>query len=108
MRLTFIQEWTYYDGIIDFTAHGPDGRLFFASSIEAASTYDLYVAVPIEQADLTRLEDGSLDLRSLLLDRGHREWYVACICHPHSAIWAERQSGPIEASGYLPEPGFYY
>jgi hypothetical protein len=98
----------YYDGAQVFEARDRIGGHYVAVMVEPRDGLDRYVVVGADPGKLSQFRRGGLDLRSLPLETGGEEWYIATpkggVDDP---IELEQQADPLSESEYLPESGFF-
>lgn len=96
----------YYDGILIFEARDPLGGHYIASHIDEVHGLDRYAVVGVAPDSLRRFRAGLLDLRSLMLEMPDGQWYIARpIADVDTPIQLELQTGRLEETDYLPDPG---
>ena len=97
----------YYDGPQVFEACDGVGGHYIGLMVEADGQQDQYLIVEVEPERLQQFRNGTLDLRSLLTERGNEEWFLA---KPNgdldSPLALQPQPTASVPSSYLPEPGF--
>jgi hypothetical protein len=97
----------YYDGPQVFEACDGIGGHYIAVMVEPDGVQDRYLVAGVEPERLGQFRNGTLDLRSLLTERGDEEWFLAKVNGGLDAPLAlEPQPTALAASSYLPEPGF--
>ena len=97
----------YYDGPQIIEAADPIGGHYIAVMVEMADGRDQYLVTGAAPERLRQFRVGSLDLRSLLVESGDSEWYLAtCGGEQGQTLSLTPQYGPISESPFLPEPGF--
>ncbi len=96
----------YYDGILIFEARDPLGGHYIASHIDEVDGLDRYAVIGVAPDSLRRFRAGLLDLRSLMLEMPDGQWYIARpTADVDTPIDLEPQTGRLEDTNYLPEPG---
>lgn len=97
----------YYDGVQVFEARDTIGGHYVAVLTDTDRGHDRYLVAGVSPERLRQFRSGTLDLRTLLMDEGECEWFLATIDagldQPLSLI---RQAQPLSDSGLLPDPGF--
>ena len=97
----------YYDGILAFTAQDPIGGHYVGSLIERTSENDRYLVVGTRPERLNDLRNGKVDLRNILLESPHGEWYITT---PEGTIddplTLELQQATLADTDYLPGNGY--
>lgn len=97
----------YYDGPQIFEARDAIGGHYIAVMIEPIHGMDRYLLAGVEPEKLRQFRMGSLDLRTLLLNRVEEEWYIAMPAGGfENALALELQTDALAASPDLPDPGF--
>jgi hypothetical protein len=97
----------YYDGAQVFEARDSVGGHYIAVMVEPDGGQDQYLVAEVEPERLRQFRNGTLDLRSLLTERGDEEWFLAKVSGGLEAPLAlQPQATALTASSYLPEPGF--
>jgi len=97
----------YYDGPQVFEAGDGSGGHYIAVMVEPDAGQDQYLVAGVESDRLRQFRKGTLDLRSLLAERGDKGWFLAKANGGlDTPLVLEPQSTPLAASSYLPEPGF--
>ncbi len=97
----------YYDGPQVFEARDGNGGHYIAVMVEPDGGQDQYLVARVESERLRQFRIGTLDLRSLLTERGEEEWFLAKANGGLDAPLAlQPQPTALAASSYLPEPGF--
>ena len=98
----------YYDGILAFDAQDPIGGQYVASLIERTSQNDRYLVVGAKPERLTDLRNGTVDLRTLLLEMPEGQWYITV---PEGTLddpmEMEPRSAPLGESDYLPGEDYF-
>ena len=97
----------YYDGPQVFEGRDGVGGHYIGVMVEPDGQQDQYLIVEVEPERLQQFRNGTLDLRSLLTERGNEEWFLA---KPNgdldSPLALQPQPTASVPSSYLPEPGF--
>jgi hypothetical protein len=97
----------YYDGPQVFEAQDLIGGHYLAVLVEPLDGQDRYLVAGVEPERLRQFRSGSLDLRTLLAESGHEEWYLATMSASlDQPLGLTPQQTPLAESGLLPEPGF--
>ena len=97
----------YYDGVEVFTGADAIGGNYIGAFIDAVGDADRYLVVGVRPERLRELRMGMLDLRTLLLEAPGGEWYLTLVNgNAGQPLALEPQSGPLEATDFLPDPGF--
>lgn len=96
-----------YDGPQVFEARDPIGGHYLALALDAPEVGDRYLVVGVPPERLRQFRAGTLDLREMVADAGREEWYLATVTAGlDRPLEIERQTTPIEESGFLPDAGF--
>ena len=96
----------HFDGIVLFEARDPLGGHYIASHIDEADGLDRYAVVGVSPDSLRSFRIGVLDLRSLMLEMPDGQWYITRpTADVDTPIQLEPQTGRLEDTNYLPEPG---
>ena len=97
----------YYDGIQLFQATDAIGGHYVAMMIDASGHGNRHLVVGVAPSELHRFCSGQLDLCSLMLQIGNKEWYTTTVADDLEAdLVLERQRAPLLQSGLLPDDGF--
>lgn len=97
----------YYDGIQLFEARDSFGGNYLGLLVEPDGLRERFLVAGVEPSRLWGFKAGTLDLRTLLLDREDTSYYIALPTTSFSEpIQLVEQVGSIEDSGWLPDPGF--
>ncbi|MFN0124687.1 MAG: DUF6575 domain-containing protein [Blastocatellia bacterium] len=98
----------YYDGPQVFEARDTIGGHYVAVAVESETTQDRFLVTGVSPERLRRFRSGMLDLRSLLVEDGEEEWYLATVdAGLDQPLKLERQNILLVASGLLPDPDFF-
>jgi hypothetical protein len=98
----------YYDGLQVFEALDAIGGHYVAVMVEPIGQKDHYLVAGVEPERLRQFRMGSLDLRSLLVERGVREWFLASLGQGLAEEFSlEPQDTPLESFPHLPDAGFF-
>ena len=98
----------YYDGVLVFTAEGHDGRRYVGSIIDTTDGIDRYLVKAATPERIKDLEQGRVDLRSLLLEDPSDEWYLTFDGHaPDQPLELHPESSSIESTDFLPSEGYF-
>lgn len=93
----------YYDGPQVIEARDEIGGHYVAV---LNANHENFVVVGAAPRSLDSFRAGSLDLRSLLLERGSDEWFLADPSGIDGTLSLVLQASPLAESDSLPEPGF--
>jgi hypothetical protein len=97
----------YYDGPQVFEASDGIGGQYIGVMVDPDGSQDQYLVARVEPARLRQFRSGTLDLRSLLTERGENEWFLAKTNGGLDApLTLQPQASPLTTSSYLPEAGF--
>ena len=97
----------YYDGVEVFAGRDGGGGDYVGAFIDASGDADRYVVVGARAERLGEFRAGMLDLRTLLLEAPGGEWYITLAWgEAGENLVLEPQAGSLEATDYLPDPGF--
>jgi hypothetical protein len=97
----------YYDGPQLFEACDAVGGNYIAVMVEPHGGQDQYLVAEVEPERLRQFRSGTLDLRSLLTERGEDEWFLAKANGGFDTPLAlQRPAIQLAANPYFPEPGF--
>ena len=98
----------YYDGAQVFEGRDAIGGHYLGVMVGPIEGRERYVIAGVEPERLRQFRIGSLDLRTLLLERVETSWFLAS---PGAGIdeplLLESQNGALAAFAELPEPGFF-
>lgn len=97
----------YYDGPQVFEARDAIGGHYVAVMVEPANGQDRYLVAGVAPERLRQFRSGTLDLRSLLIEAGTEEWYLAAAAAGlDQPLTLVPQTAPLAGSGLLPDEGF--
>ena len=98
----------YYDGPQVFEARDAIGGHYIAVMVEPVGEKDRYLVAGVEPELLRQFRMGTLDLRSLLIERGLEEWFLASpaggLAEP---LNLELQSTMLASFAQLPDAEFF-
>ena len=105
---THTQTLFYYDGPQVIEGRDLIGGHYIGIMVEPDGDMDRYLVAGVVPESLRRFRAGEMDLRSLIEEHGPEEWYLATaeggmLDQP---LELRSQAGALEASGFLPDPGF--
>lgn len=97
----------YYDGPQIFEARDAIGGHYVAVMVEPQDGQNRYLVAGVAPERLRQFRSGTLDLRSLLVEAGEDEWYLATTATGlDQALALVPQGVPLKESGLLPDAGF--
>lgn len=96
----------YYDGPQVFEACDVIGGHYVAVAVETQDAGERYLVVGVAPERLRKFRNGTLDLRTLIVEAGQEEWYLATTTDLTRPVNVEQQEIPIVESGLLPDEGF--
>lgn len=97
----------YYGGPQVFEARDAIGGHYVGVMITPDGGRERYVIAGVEPERLRQFRIGTLDLRSLLLERAETSWFFATPgADSNSPLALETPSGALATFAELPEPGF--
>lgn len=96
----------YYDGPQVFEAKDVIGGHYVAVMVEPQNGQDCYLVAGVAPAKLREFRAGLLDLRSLIVEHGEAEWFLAKGNDLAAPLALEKQNASLTESELLPEPGF--
>jgi hypothetical protein len=97
----------YYDGPQVFEARDTIGGHYVAVMVEPEDGSDRYLVAGIAPERLRQFRSGTLDLRSLLIEAGAEEWYLATAAAGlDKPLALVPQRAPLAECGLLPDKGF--
>jgi hypothetical protein len=97
----------YYDGPQVFEARDAIGGHYVAVAVESETAQDRYLVAGVSPERLRQFRSGTLDLRSLLVEDGEAEWYLATAAAGlDQPLALETQTTPLMTSELLPDAGF--
>lgn len=98
----------YYDGPQVIVARDDLGEHFVGVLIEPLAGNDRFLVASTSPERLRKLRAGMLDLRSLLLEQGAKQWFIAVVdSELEEPLTLVQQTADLEGSGLLPESGFF-
>ena len=98
----------YYDGVLVFTAEGDDDQHYVGSIIDTTDGIDRYLVKASTAERIKDLEQGRVDLRSLLLEDPSDEWYLTFDGHaPDQPLELHLQDTLLETMDFLPSEGYF-
>ena len=98
----------YYDGVEVFTGQDSIGGHYIGMIIDTIDTVDRYLVTGVAPERLRQFRSGGVDLRTLFLEAPDDEWFVTMADgDPGQSLVLEPQSGPLLATEFLPEEGFF-
>ncbi len=106
LTLTHVETFTYADGPVEFEAQDAEGRPYLAGLAEYRDEGDVFIVVPMGEAELAAIATGTADARRLFLANGKAEWYLSEPCDGSGRFAAHRQSAPISEYENNGDPGF--
>lgn len=96
----------YYDGPQIFEARDSIGGHYVALLGGLHEGKDRYLVVGVAPERLRQFRAGRLDLRSLMVESGKDEWYLAATNDLSQPLVIEPQRARLVDSDFLPEDGF--
>jgi hypothetical protein len=105
--IQYVATLYYYDGPQVFEARDDSGGHYVAVMVAPTSSHDRFLVTPAAPSSLRGFRAGELDLRSLMLEQGAQEWFLA----ESDGGVEERlklipQAGALVDSHFLPDSGF--
>ncbi len=98
----------YYDGVLVFTGQDSNSRRYVGSIIDTADGIDRYLVKGATPERVSDLENGKIDLRSLLLENPYDSWYLTYDgAAPDQPLELHLQDGPLENTEFLPSEGYF-
>ena len=98
----------YYDGVLVFTGRDTDGRQYVGSIIDTTDGIDRYLVKTATPERIKDLENGSIDLRRLLLENPSDSWYLTFDgAAPDQPLELHPQDGLLEDTDFLPSDGYF-
>ena len=98
----------YYDGVLVFTGRDTDGRQYVGSIIDTTDGIDRYLVKTATPERIKDLENGSIDLRRLLLENPSDSWYLTFDgAAPDQPLELHPQDGRLEDTDFLPSDGYF-
>ena len=95
----------YYDGPQIFEARDSIGGHYVALLGDLHEGKDRYLVVGVAPERLRQFRSGRLDLRSLMVESGKEEWYLAATNDLSQPLVIEPQRTRLVDSDFLPEDG---
>ena len=96
----------YYDGPQILEARDAIGGHYVVLMVDVHNDRDRFLAVGVAPDRLRQFRAGALDLKSLMLEAGSTEWYLASAKNLEQPLAIELQRGPLSESSLLPDDGF--
>ena len=98
----------YYDGVLVFTGRDTDGRQYVGSIIDTTDGIDRYLVKTATSERIKDLENGSIDLRRLLLENPSDSWYLTFDgAAPDQPLELHPQDGRLEDTDFLPSEDYF-
>ena len=98
----------YYDGVLVFTAEGDDDKRYVGSIVDTTAGIDRYLVKAATAERIKDLEQGRVDLRSLLLEDPSDEWYLTFDGHaPDQPLELYPQDTLLATTDFLPSEGYF-
>ena len=98
----------YYDGVLVFTGKDVDNRQYVGSIIDTIDGIDHYLVKGTTPERIKDLENGRIDLRSLLLENPSDSWYLTFDGNaPDQPLELHPQDGPLEDTDFLPSEDYF-
>ena len=98
----------YYDGVLVFTGRDTDGRQYVGSIIDTTDGIDRYLVKTVTPERIKDLENGSIDLRRLLLENPSDSWYLTFDgAAPDQPLELHPQDGRLEDTDFLPSDDYF-
>jgi hypothetical protein len=98
----------YYDGVQVFEARDAIGGHYIAVLTESIDSIDRYILAGVEPEKLRQFRTGGLDLRTLLIKRVERDWFIAIPRNGFGApLELELQTLTMDNNPDLPDSGFF-
>lgn len=96
----------YYDGPQILEARDAIGGHYLVVMATADDGRDRCLAVGVAPERLRQFRAGALELRSLMVEAGREEWYLATATNLDQPLEIEPQQTPLAESHHLPDDGF--
>ena len=97
-----------YDCELLFQAQDRQGQTYMVSHTAGCRGDCEYIAVPVDQWNLTHYRAGRIDLRDFMLSGAHQAWYSAKPTGNPGELALERRETPLSESAELPMKGFHH
>lgn len=98
----------YYDGPQVFEARDAIGGHYLGVMVEQADGLDQFLIKGVSPEKLRTFRNGSIDLRTLLLDNAIDRWFLALAPNGFDEPFVVTEHGePLENTSYLPDSGFF-
>ena len=104
-----ISHWAtldYHDGPVLFEGRDRNGGNYVAVLGGGNDVDPVYAVIGVSPDKLHEFRDGKVDLRSLMIEAGSEEWFLAKQNLVSGDFELERQSSKLAESDYLPEFGY--
>ncbi len=96
-----------YDGVQVFEGRDAIGGHYVGVMIDDDGGSDRYLVAGVAPERLSRFRSGALDLRTLLLEAGYDEWFLADVGDDfRQPLEPIRPEAPERYAGFLPDEGF--
>ena len=96
----------YYDGPQILEARDAIGGHYLVVMATADDGRERCLAVGVAPERLRQFRAGALELRSLMVEAGREEWYLATATNLNQPLEIEPQQTPLAESSHLPDDGF--
>lgn len=96
----------YYDGPQILEARDAIGGHYLVVMATADDGRERRLAVGVAPERLRQFRAGALELRSLMVEAGREEWYLATATNLNQPLEIEPQQTPLAESSHLPDDGF--
>ena len=98
----------YYDGVLVFTGRDADDRQYVGSIIDTTDGIDRYLVKGATPERIKDLQNGRIDLRSLLLENPSDSWYLTFDGKaPDQPLELHPQDGRLEDADFLPSEDYF-
>ena len=98
----------YYDGVLVFTGRDADDRQYVGSIIDTTDGIDRYLVKGATPERIKDLQNGRVDLRSLLLENPSDNWYLTFDGKaPDQPLELHPQDGRLEDADFLPSEDYF-
>ncbi len=107
MNIHLTETFLINDCDLIFAAEDGEAEKYIALHSDDVTGGCEYAVSPVSRESLDSFAKGQMGLRSLMLERGQKEWYLITLNHASGEVESRRQSKPISESDHLPKAGYH-